>query len=212
MAIYTIIGGDQKPYGSVTADNIRQWIADGRLNAESLAREENDTEWRPLSAFPEFADALAIGSAPPPPFATSAAGAGGGREAALQAVKGPAIALMVTAGLGAAYYGFSGLFTLFTGGMPFHQEMPANIPPQMQAFVEGMRGPLAGVINLAIAVLNGFVLFGAIKLLRLQNHTLATVASVAAMLPCQCCCLFGLPFGIWALVVLNKPEVKSQFT
>jgi hypothetical protein len=37
------------------------------------------------------------------------------------------------------------------------------------------------------------------------------VASVVAMLPCQCCCLFGLPFGIWALVVLNKPEVKSHF-
>jgi len=59
MATYTIIGGDQKPYGSVTADDIRRWIADGRLNAQSLAKEENDTEWRPLSAFPEFADALA---------------------------------------------------------------------------------------------------------------------------------------------------------
>jgi hypothetical protein len=63
-----------------------------------------------------------------------------------------------------------------------------------------------------IAALNGFVLYGAIKMLRLQNHGMATVASVAAMLPCQCCCLFGLPFGIWALVVLNKPEVKLQFT
>jgi hypothetical protein len=25
------------------------------------------------------------------------------------------------------------------------------------------------------------------------------------------CCLVGLPIGIWALVVLNKPEVKSSF-
>ena len=67
MATYTIIGGDQKPYSSVTADDIRRWIADGRLNAQSLAKEENDTEWRPLSAFPEFADVLAASSAPPPP-------------------------------------------------------------------------------------------------------------------------------------------------
>ena len=59
MATYTIIGGDQKQYGSVTADDIRRWIAEGRLNAQSLVREENDTEWRPLSEFPEFADALA---------------------------------------------------------------------------------------------------------------------------------------------------------
>ena len=59
MATYTIIGGDQKEYGSVTADDLRKWITDGRLNAQSLAKEENDTEFRPLSAFPEFADVLA---------------------------------------------------------------------------------------------------------------------------------------------------------
>jgi hypothetical protein len=73
MATYTIIGGDQKPYSSVTPDDIRRWIADGRLNAQSLAREENDTEWRPLSAFPEFADALASQTAAPLPPAPSLA-------------------------------------------------------------------------------------------------------------------------------------------
>jgi hypothetical protein len=210
--MYTIIGGDQKQYGSVSADDVRRWIADGRLNAQSLMRGENDTEWRALSEFPEFADALAPSSVPPPPLAAPVAGAGDGRDAALQLVKGPAIALIITASLGIAYYGLSGLFTLFTGGTMFHHEMPPDIPPPMRAFIEGMQGPLAGVVSLVIAALNGFVLFGAIKLLRLRSHTVVTVASVAAMLPCQCCCLFGLPFGIWALVVLNKPEVKSQFT
>ena len=75
MATYTIIGGDQKQYGSVTADDLRKWIADGRLNAQSLAKEESDTEFRPLSAFPEFADALAAQTATPvtpEPFAPSA--------------------------------------------------------------------------------------------------------------------------------------------
>ena len=211
MATYTIIGGDQKQYGSVTADDLRRWITDGRLNAQSLAKEETDTEFRPLSAFPEFADALAAGSAPPPPLTAPVAGAGGGRDAALQLVKGPAIALIITASMGMAYYAFSGLFTLFTGGTMFHHEMPPEVPPQMRAFLEGMQGPLAGVISLVIAAVNGFVLFGAIQLLRLRNYSVAMVASVVAMLPCQCCCLFGLPFGIWALVVLNKPEVKSHF-
>jgi hypothetical protein len=78
--------------------------------------------------------------------------------------------------------------------------------------MEGLQGPLAGVINLVFAALNGFVLFGAIKLLKLRNYGVATASSIVAMLPCQCCCLFGLPFGIWALMVLNKPEVKSQFS
>ena len=76
MATYTIIGGDQKQYGSVTADDLRKWIADGRLNAQSLAKEETDTEFRPLSAFPEFGAALAAQTAPPitppPPFTPSA--------------------------------------------------------------------------------------------------------------------------------------------
>ena len=87
----------------------------------------------------------------------------------------------------------AGLFALSTGGMMFHHGMPPNIPPQMRAFIEGMQGPLAGVISLVVAALNGFVLFGALKLLRLQNRGIATAASVAAMLPCQCCCVFGLP-------------------
>jgi uncharacterized membrane protein len=65
MADYTIIGGDQKQYGSVTADDICRWVAEGRLNAQSLVQTHGDSEWKPLSAFPEFADALAGESATP---------------------------------------------------------------------------------------------------------------------------------------------------
>ena len=211
--MYKIIGGDLKQYGPISAADVRKWLAEGRLNAQSLVQTYGDIEWKQLSQFPEFADILSAHPADESALSVlPAAAANVERDAALKGVKGPAIALIITAGLGVAYYGFSGLFTVVTGSVMFHQEMPPNIPPEMQAFVRGMQGPLAGVISLVIAALNGFVLFGAMKMLRLQNHGLATVASVAAMLPCQCCCLFGLPFGIWALVVLNKPEVKSQFT
>ena len=75
MATYTIIGGDQKEYGSVTAEDIRRWIADGRLNGQSRLRQENDTEWRTLSTFPEFAEALAgqtTAAFSPPPIVPSA--------------------------------------------------------------------------------------------------------------------------------------------
>jgi hypothetical protein len=213
--MYKIIGGDLKQYGPVSAADVGKWIDEGRLNAQSLVQAYGDIEWKQLSQFPEFAEALAGKPATPgtpQPFSSPATAADGGRDTALKLVKGPAIALIITAGLGVAYYALSGLLTLFTGGAMFHQQLPPNIPPQMQAFLEGMQGPLAGVMNLVIAAWNGFVLFGALKMLRLQNHGVAVVASVAAMLPCQCCCLLGLPFGIWALVVLNKPEVKSQFT
>ena len=56
--MYRIIGGDQKEYGPVTADALRHWIAEGRLSAQSLVQAEGSGEWKPLSAFPEFAEAL----------------------------------------------------------------------------------------------------------------------------------------------------------
>jgi hypothetical protein len=58
MANYFIIGGDGKQYGPITTDDLLKWITEGRLNAETRAKEETDTEWRALAAFPEFAEAL----------------------------------------------------------------------------------------------------------------------------------------------------------
>lgn len=62
--MYKIIGGDQKEYGPASAEEMRHWIRDGRLNAHSRALAEGSTDWRPLSSFPEFADALAAQAAP----------------------------------------------------------------------------------------------------------------------------------------------------
>src|SRR5258708_23919774 len=69
--MYKIIGGDQKEYGPISAEDSRRWIEEGRFNGSSLAWGEGKTEWQPLSAFPEFADVLAAktgaGTLPPPP-------------------------------------------------------------------------------------------------------------------------------------------------
>jgi hypothetical protein len=69
MASYYIVGGDTKEYGPIWSEDIRKWIAEGRLNAQSLAKGEGDTAWRTLGSFPEFADVLR-GAAPtsPPPL------------------------------------------------------------------------------------------------------------------------------------------------
>jgi hypothetical protein len=73
MANYFIIGGDDKQYGPITTDDLLKWIAEGRLNAESRAKEETDTEWRALAAFPEFA--VALGAQAPAPGAPPPASA-----------------------------------------------------------------------------------------------------------------------------------------
>lgn len=76
--MYNIIGGDQKEYGPVSADQICRWIAENRLNAQSKVQAEGSSEWKPLAAFPEFSDALGAYTTaqsagkgvttPPPPF------------------------------------------------------------------------------------------------------------------------------------------------
>ncbi|MDD5141309.1 MAG: DUF975 family protein [Verrucomicrobiales bacterium] len=65
MANYIIIGGDQKEYGPITADDMRQWIAEGRLNEHSQIKAEGAAEFRPLGTFPEFAAAFSAGDSTP---------------------------------------------------------------------------------------------------------------------------------------------------
>ena len=68
--MYKIFGADQKEYGPVTADELRTWIAEGRAIGQTLAQAENGA-WKPLSTFPEFAEALSA-VRPPPPLAQAA--------------------------------------------------------------------------------------------------------------------------------------------
>lgn len=52
--MYRIVGADGREYGPVTAEQLRQWIAEGRANAETRAAAEPVMEWKPLGTFPEF--------------------------------------------------------------------------------------------------------------------------------------------------------------
>ena len=58
--MYRILGGDQKEYGPVTAAQVREWIAQRRANAQTMVQAEGSGEWKPLSAFPEFASTLNV--------------------------------------------------------------------------------------------------------------------------------------------------------
>jgi hypothetical protein len=59
--MFRIIGSDQRLYGPVSAETIRQWMAEGRVNASTVVQPEGSAEWKRLSEFAEFA------SASPPP-------------------------------------------------------------------------------------------------------------------------------------------------
>src|SRR4051794_20119211 len=71
--MYKIVGADQREYGPVTSEQVRDWIAQGRSNGQTLASFEG-SPWKPLSTYPEFADALR--TTVPPPVSATAVGTG----------------------------------------------------------------------------------------------------------------------------------------
>ena len=73
--MYKIIGADDREYGPVTGEQLRQWIADGRANAQTKAQAEGSTEWRPLSTFPEFADLFGAAATASSPGVTASSAA-----------------------------------------------------------------------------------------------------------------------------------------
>lgn len=67
--MYKIIGADGKEYGPASAEQLRQWVKEGRADAQTRVLAEGGTDWKPLSAFPEIASSNVPPTqfAPPPP-------------------------------------------------------------------------------------------------------------------------------------------------
>jgi prepilin-type processing-associated H-X9-DG protein len=74
--MYKIIGADQKEYGPVSSEELRQWILDGRVNAQT--RVEVEGQWKTLSDVPEFAGLLTQRRAAPAPSASAPPPGGSG--------------------------------------------------------------------------------------------------------------------------------------
>jgi hypothetical protein len=95
-------------------------------------------------------------------------------------------------------------------------ELPPNTPEIVRAIVQAQMSmsPSAkwGLILLSL-VMSGVILLGGIKFLKLKSRGLVVASSIIAMLSCctTCCCGLGIPLGIWALVLLNKPEIQAEF-
>ena len=81
---------------------------------------------------------------------------------------------------------------------------------ERQGFFVGFYGSaLAGVLSLIFAPI---VIFGGIKMMKGKRRNLAICAAILATIPLSSCCFVaGSIFGIWALVLLMKPDVKAFF-
>lgn len=218
--MYKIIGANNIEYGPVDAATLRQWIAEGRINGHSMAQVQGESGWKPLAQFQEFAalfptSPASVYTATPMP---GPLGSNSGRQHALDALSGPSISLIVVSGLSLVYSLFQLIQVLVTGSekleivmAQIQKQQPANAA-LMQSYKEIVKYAMyaSPVISLLIGA---FVLFGAIQMRKLSSYGLSMAAAILAVIPCiSPCCVLGIPFAIWALVVLNKPDVRSQFT
>jgi predicted Ser/Thr protein kinase len=80
-------------------------------------------------------------------------------------------------------------------------------------FYPGLQAPIFVGIALLCScpVASVFALTGAGKMRRLENLKLAVIGAIASILPFTPGFVVGLPFGIWALVVLSRADVLSAF-
>jgi predicted PurR-regulated permease PerM len=93
--------------------------------------------------------------------------------------------------------------------------MPADQKAQMKKFLdsyEQILGVALPPMYLVAAAVGVLTIVGGVKMRNLRGRGLAMTGSVLSMIPCLSgCCIVGLPVGIWALVVLNNPDVRAGF-
>jgi hypothetical protein len=150
----------------------------------------------------------------------------GGSRAAMDRVNVPGILLIVVGILNLLAGGWS----TFRGVMVLSVDKAAAAQAQQQLTeqqkkemeqlgwsVEGMVQKIGGgilvigIIGLLIGAIN---IAGGVRMRSLQGYGLAVLAAILAMIPCVsgvACCGLGEVAGIWALIVLLSPDVKSQF-
>jgi len=94
-------------------------------------------------------------------------------------------------------------------------EIPTDLPPEAAGFLKGYLAMMETFnlpLNLLALVMSVLTLMAGIRMLQRRSYGLVMTGVIIGMLPClSACCCTGLPFGIWALVVLSNEEVRKSF-
>lgn len=151
--MYKIVGSDQKEYGPVSSDQIREWIGQGRANGQSVASFEG-SPWKPLSTFPEFADALR--AVAPPPLGGSVPGSlygGASRRSNTAAIAGLVLGI---SGICCCFPFFSMLGVIFSAiGWVQIRRSPQIYSTHPAVAVTGLVLSLAWIVFFVVAFSTG---------------------------------------------------------
>lgn len=187
--MYKLRGADNREYGPVSADVVRQWITQRRVIAQTLLQVEGTSDWRMVADFPEFAEALAAQSPspgvppspvppPPPPSVARDGRAPGTARPTAPETSATAIASLVLGILGFFSCGITPLVGLILGFVSLSQIRSSN------GRLSGRGLAIAGIclsavfLLFTIAALLFFLPFGAAVTIPAANR--ARVASESA--------------------------------
>jgi hypothetical protein len=139
------------------------------------------------------------------------------RSLAASKVGPPAIALMITSGLGIALHLLYAVLALIGAGTAgLAQYAPkGNIPPEAERIQAMLGGGIGLVVALLFIAMHALAFLGALRMRALRSYGLALAGAIVSLIACSpscCCCIpLSLPFAIWAIVVLVDPNVKASF-
>jgi hypothetical protein len=127
----------------------------------------------------------------------------------------PAICLMISGILGI----LGDLYLLasfrFTPREMMVKEMRPGTPEEKEIqlkVLDFIQGDVMLALNVIFMAVSVVVFLAGVMMLMRRMRWLAVTGSILALVNFDaCCCLLGVPFGIWSLVVLSRPEVKAVF-
>lgn len=184
VVIYEMLTGEL-PLGNFQSPSEKVKV-DVRMDQVVLRAMAREPERRYQHATEVKTDVEGLGTpAPESPFQTPSAPA----QSPLRDLNVPAIGLIVTSALSASLLVVALLVLMFVGGMAGTWEL---------------------IIVLGPTLIGIPILVGAIRMRQGRNYWFAMLAAILALVPCPTV-MFSLPFGVWALIVLNRAEVRAAF-
>ena len=120
----------------------------------------------------------------------------------------PALIIMVLSTLDLLYFLFNDLvlFLQVSGVMRSNANViTGKSPDEAEQFL----GILFSIFRTLIPIP---ILYGSYMMIKGRKYKMALTAMTLSVIPClSACCLVGIPFGIWGMIVLLKPQVKEAF-
>ncbi|MDX1946521.1 MAG: hypothetical protein SFU86_14060, partial [Pirellulaceae bacterium] len=84
---------------------------------------------------------------------------------------------------------------------------------QLPKFTPQDRGEVLTMLTMLVAFVwvASYIFRGGLAMLRADDLPAAWHGALLAVLPCGGAWIIGLPFGIWAWIVLRDPRVRQEF-